>query len=236
MKTKITSFNSETIHSCQTKTTIRESTAQALDFNCHKLLKNLNFQIVEKSENSENSKKDFQRQFSDKNKNVINILANNENTAGAFFSVSVTIYSQQSILPQFQEALNKDNKILTAGITEIEEIESPECKPKKEIVDNRPGFNIIKMNSDDFNDRLTEGNKLYDRRESINMINQSGLSMRSLLEMYNINSLEFNDLENKEKLATLELCKEDIQKLEAFFKERNNLLQGQQNNEHLKII
>jgi serine/threonine protein kinase len=172
----------------------------------NKMLKNVNFHILEKQED----KKD------DENKdNIINILAgnNNDNGAGAFFSISMTVYSghsllpQQSLLPHINE-FNNNNKI-----GKILEVDEPEFSPVKKIskdpffkFDNGNNNNIINIIDNSMSDE----------------INQSTDSIKKLIDVYNLNEFDFTKVDNLDRLGTLEIQKDDLQKLEAFFKERNN--------------
>lgn len=197
------------------------------DINSQKMLKNYHFQIVDKKtkeiENDKNSPKNKDEQTS--NKNLINIFADRQDTGGAFFSLSMTVYSQQSIVPNFNDFIPnnaKDNRILPTNIEEVEEEfnNSPIIKDE-EKVESTPilKFNFINKKSENFSEE-DQSNKISEQNENANN-NQSLLSLKTFLDNHNINSLDLCDIENFDKLNAIELKKDEIQKLEAFFKERN---------------
>lgn len=141
---------------------------------------------------------------------MVNFLDNNDG-ANAFFSLSMTVYSQQSIIPQIHDMIlnNKDNKILPPDITEVDEYDNSPLRPK---TNEKKGTDIFLFNPI----QIQDDNNVQDE------LNNSERDIQCILDNYNMNNLDLNNLDNIEKLATLELKKEDMLKLEAFFKERNN--------------
>ena len=148
----------------------------------HFLKKNVNIQILE-CEHKEKV---------EKQKDLINLLASNDG-GGAFFSVSMTVYSQHSIGPQIHEIFLKENKILPTNLEE----------------------------EDEDNDSLEKtflNNEILDQKYKIQNENSMNTIGNLLNEKNNISLMEVNKLENLDKLSTLDFRKEEIQKLEQFFK------------------
>jgi hypothetical protein len=128
-------------------------------------------------------------------KQIVNILSDNPES-GAFFSISMTVYSQQSLMPTI-ELGNKENKIIPDNILEVDE---PETSPKV------PESSGKKTNKPQFNFEECELNSLA-----------QDPWFQNLLESYNIKDLnEFKSFD----LNSLELKREDLEKIEQFFKEQ----------------
>jgi serine/threonine protein kinase len=135
-----------------------------------------------------------------KEEKIVNILADNP-TEGAFFSISMTVYSQQSLLPHMETICNKDNRIIPVDILEVDE---PETSPKV------PELSGKKTNKLQF---IFNG----DHQLDMNSLNDDSV-LNHFLESYNIKDL--NDFQTFEKLNTLEIKKEDLEMLEKIFKEK----------------
>jgi hypothetical protein len=166
--------------------------------NNNKILKNINMQIIEKQE----AKEDI--------KNVDHVLSN-EGNGGAFFSISMTVYSQQSLVPNNMydflpkdtiKDFNKFNSNLKIEEAVFEQEYSPLLK----------NYNGNSLKQFEFNNLETSKDQL----------NESTDSIKKLIDIYNLNEVDFKQLDPIEKLKTLEIKYDDLQKLEAFFKDRNN--------------
>ena len=130
------------------------------------------------------------------NNQIVNILADN---SGAYFSITMTVYShQQSIAPI---EINKD-KILNSHILEVDE---PESSPK---IQDDDGKKIDKSQFIFKNIYQTDGNCSIDEENFLkNLIDKK---------------IDFHSLD---KLNTLELNKDELNMIEKFFKDKNkNLL------------
>lgn len=170
--------------------------------------KNMNIHIVEESEkeanNSGNGNNNGNSDKGEKKNIVGDMMATNE--GNAFFSLSMTVYSQHSIVPTLHEMLSGNNKdfykILPTDIAEEEEVESPVVKNNTTVNKGKKfEFNDIKSLLNDSNDN----------------------SIQNILESYNMADIDFTNIDNFEKLGTLELKKEDYQKLDAFFKDKKSI-------------
>jgi hypothetical protein len=127
------------------------------------------------------------------NSRIVNILTDN---SGAYFSITMTVYSGHSIA-------NDNYKLLNSHIIEVDE---PECSPK---VPESSGKKTDKLqfifapeniaNHPDYNNCCS--------------IEDDGF-LKQLMENKNI------DIGNLEKLKTLELTKEEMNMIEKFFKEK----------------
>jgi serine/threonine protein kinase len=152
----------------------------------YNILKNVqNFHIVGQSKKED--------------KQIINILSDNQE-AGAFFSISMTVYSQQSLVP-YIEMNNKENRTIPGNILEVDE---PETSPK---IPESSGKKTKKVHF------------IFDEKQADSLNDDS--MFRNFLDNYNIKDL--NDLGTIEKLNTLELKKEELEYLEKIFKQKSNI-------------
>lgn len=128
------------------------------------------------------------------NSKIVNILTDN---SGAYFSITMTVYSGHSLNPL-------ENKLINSHILEVDE---PECSPK---IPESSGKKTDKI-------QFVFGHELPDQPNfnMTNSIEDDGF-LKRLLDNKNI------DLENLEKLYTLELNKEEINRIEKFFKDKQN--------------
>jgi hypothetical protein len=179
-----------------------------------KLLKNFNFQILDKENKNE-----------DKDKNVIDMIGK-DSGGGAYFSVSMTVYSQQSLVPQMHELFNaiRDSKN-SVDSKDVKQLKKYPSKPKENekiteaVYDQEfsPSIDINKIQNNFFKFNSPVTNQI-----TADIGNESIDSIQKLIEVYNLNEFDFSKIDHIEKLSTLEINKDDLQKLEAFFKEKNN--------------
>ncbi len=179
-----------------------------------KLLKNLNLHILDKENKNE-----------EKEKNLINMIGK-DSGGGAYFSVSMTVYSQQSIVPQIHEIFNaiRDSKP-SSDMKDFKEFRKYPSKSKEnekiaEAFYDQEFSPLI--NNNNIQNNFFKFNSLVTNQNFPDITNESTDSIQKLIEVYNLNDFDFSKIDHKEKLSTLEINKDDLQKLEALFKERNN--------------
>lgn len=238
------------------QTLTKKILAQKNSLMSNNLIKNKNFHIVNKNEdiNHENILD------KERDKNIVNILSDNSN-GGAFFSVSMTVYSQQSLVPQGYDVYSsKENKILPDDIVEVEE---PDNSPFKVMSAERRKNNFFNFNMVNFKLNNHEGNdknaskdshnikrnleKIYEKEYSEvksitkNKDEESNTSINNLLNNY-----ESIEDKKKDKMiftkshfhklkssGTLEFKEEDMQKLEEFFVENVLTIENNDNIEEI---
>lgn len=176
-----------------------------------KLLKNLNLQILDKENKNE-----------EKEKNLINIIGK-DSGGGAYFSVSMTVYSQQSQIHEIFNAI-RDSKSSsdTKDLKEFKKYPSKSKESEKisEVFYDQEFSPLI--NNNNIQNNFFKFNSLVTNNNFPDITNESTDSIQKLIEVYNLNDFDFSKIDNIEKLSTLEINKDDLQKLEAFFKDRNN--------------
>jgi hypothetical protein len=182
-----------------------------------KLIKKKNFQIVDK-----------ENKIEDKEKNLVNIIGNDAG-AGAYFSVSMTVYSQQSIIPQMHEIANalKDSKE-SKEIKDLKENKDLKICPSYKTKENEQileafydqEFSPLPENNNPTN--FFKFNSIVMNNPAPDVGNESMDSIQRLIEAYNLIDINFSKMDPIEKLSTLEINKDDLLRLEVFFKEKNN--------------
>ena len=161
-------------------------------------------------------------------KNLINFIANEQ--GGLNFSVSMTVYSQQSSKQGMTEMLNSIKDFKDSNIfKDIKEIKighsyrNHENEKIPEAVDDLEFSPVTKNNVNIINNNVFT----FQKTNTNNIIfpdacNESTDSIQKILDTYNLNNFDFGRIDHFDRLSTLEINKDDFQKLEMFFKERNN--------------
>lgn len=184
--------------------------------NCNKnKIANKNIVIIkdkDKENESNSNNSNWIKSKNNNNKNLINILAseNSQTKSDGVFSVTMTLYSDQSEIPQTLEFINKTNTLL-------EKIDG-KCDDKNNI-NKIPKNALIKIQDVIEESENEEKAKVLDNSD-IELDN----SIRNIFEHYNLASLNFNNKENIEKLGTLHLNDEEAKKLEKFFKNKYSII------------
>jgi hypothetical protein len=124
----------------------------------------------------------------------------------------MTLTSQHSFLPQTQDIIRRKDSISTT--TKIEGVPENDKLPNQKV-NKDSQINIIPFN---FNEDYISSK--YVEESKINKYGtlEEDENIRNLLEEYNIKN--YNSIQDLEILATMEMKKEDIDKLEKFFKEK----------------
>jgi len=160
-----------------------------------------NIIIKEKEEGKENKNEIA-------SKNLVNILADNSETKNnPLFSVTMTVFTDQSEIPQTLEFINKTNLI----------IDKIEGKNSEEKIDNK--YNKI-------NNTIKVENIIEENDEKANLLEDSNLdsSLKNILENYKLSMIDINNKENFEKLGTLHMSEEEAKRLEKYFLNKHSII------------
>ncbi len=181
----------------------------AIEYNLDLFLSNKSNKIAAKNVVIKEKEEEKEQVNKIATKNAVNILGENSQIKNdGLFSVTMTVYTDQSEIPQTMEFINKTNLIM----------DKIEGKVNEEKLDNK----INKINSLKVTNVIEENVK----DEKVKFLEENDLdnSIKDIFDNYKLSIHDFNSIENLDKFATLKINEDEAKKLENFFKNKHSII------------